>query len=224
MGKTTDELERLSRDVSTGRHGREMDLLLSSGERISMALLTMALHDLGVDAVSFTGSQAGIVTDTNHERAKILEIRATGSARRSAAGRVVVIAGFQGVSIEKDVTTLGRGGSDTTAVALAARARRRPLRDLHRRLGRVHRRPSDRSDGPPDPPLVVGGAARDVRRRLPQAGGPSGGVRPYASRAVGGALVVHMGARARELARRRARWNRPSCPPSCRSSAKRRSP
>ena len=120
MGKTTDELERLSRDVSTGRTGREMDLLLSSGERISMALLTMALHDLGVDAVSFTGSQAGIVTDTNHERAKILEIRGDRVREALAAGRVVVIAGFQGVSTDKDVTTLGRGGSDTTAVALAA--------------------------------------------------------------------------------------------------------
>jgi aspartate kinase len=120
MGKTTDEFERLAADVSTTRPGREMDLLLSSGERISMALLTMALTDLGVPAVSFTGSQAGIVTDTTHQRARILEIKGDRVRESLAEGKVVVVAGFQGVSTTKDVTTLGRGGTDTTAVALAA--------------------------------------------------------------------------------------------------------
>ena len=120
MGKTTDNLDRLAADVSTSRPGREMDLLLSSGERISMALLTMALTDLGVPAVSFTGSQAGIITDASHQRARILEVRGDRVREALAAGQVVVVAGFQGVSTGKDVTTLGRGGTDTTAVALAA--------------------------------------------------------------------------------------------------------
>ncbi len=120
MGKTTDQLERLAVDVSTSRPGREMDLLLSSGERISMALLTMALTDVGVPAVSLTGSQAGIITDGSHQRARIVEVRGDRVRQALAAGRVVVVAGFQGVSMDKDVTTLGRGGTDTTAVALAA--------------------------------------------------------------------------------------------------------
>ncbi|MDQ3462821.1 MAG: aspartate kinase [Actinomycetota bacterium] len=119
MGKTTDQLERLALDVSTSRPGREMDLLLSSGERISMALLTMALADLGVAAVSLTGSQAGIITDATHQRARILEVRGDRVRESLAAGQVVIVAGFQGVSRGRDVTTLGRGGTDTTAVALS---------------------------------------------------------------------------------------------------------
>jgi aspartate kinase len=120
MGKETDELIRLAEETSSTQPGREMDMLLSGGERKAMALLCMALHDLGVPADSFTGSQAGIITDTFHTRAKILEI--TGERLRAclADGRVPVVAGFQGVSTDHDVTTLGRGGSDTTAVALAA--------------------------------------------------------------------------------------------------------
>ena len=120
MGKTTDDLMRLANDVSSTLPGRELDMLLTSGERISMALLCMALADLGVPAVSFTGSQAGIITDTDHTRAKIVEMRPDRLLEALGEGRVPVVAGFQGVSLEKDVTTLGRGGSDTTAVALAA--------------------------------------------------------------------------------------------------------
>ncbi len=120
MGKTTDALVRMAEDVSAKRPLREMDMLLSSGERISMALLCMALADLGVDARSFTGSQAGIITDTVHTKAKILEIRSDRIQAALADGAVPVVAGFQGVSTDRDVTTLGRGGSDTTAVALAA--------------------------------------------------------------------------------------------------------
>ena len=120
MGKQTDELDRLARETASHRPGREMDLLLSSGERITMALLAMALNDIGVPAESFTGSQAGIITDTSHQRAKILEIKADRLRASLDEGKVVVVAGFQGVSTAKDVTTLGRGGSDTTAVALAA--------------------------------------------------------------------------------------------------------
>ena len=120
MGKETDELIRLAEQTSDTQPGREMDMLLSAGERKAMALLCMALHDLGVPADSFTGSQAGIVTDTFHTRAKILEVKGDRLRSCLAAGRVPVVAGFQGVSTENDVTTLGRGGSDTTAVALAA--------------------------------------------------------------------------------------------------------
>jgi aspartate kinase len=120
MGKTTDELIRLADDVSDTQPPREYDMLVSAGERISMALVSMALADLGIDAASFTGSQAGIITDTQHTNAKILEIRAHRITEALAAGKVPVVAGFQGVSTDNDVTTLGRGASDTTAVALAA--------------------------------------------------------------------------------------------------------
>ncbi len=120
MGKTTDDLIRLASDVSEAPPVREMDMLLTTGERVSMALLCMALSDLGVKAVSFTGSQAGILTDAEHTRAKILDIRADRVKEALEAGAVPVIAGFQGVSMAREITTLGRGGSDTTAVALAA--------------------------------------------------------------------------------------------------------
>ncbi len=120
MGKTTDELIRMASEVSKSQPGREMDMLLTSGERVSMALLCMALADLGVKAASFTGSQAGIITDTDHTRAKILEVRGDRLREALAGDMVPVVAGFQGVSTARDVTTLGRGGSDTTAVALAA--------------------------------------------------------------------------------------------------------
>jgi aspartate kinase len=120
MGKTTDELVRLANEVSAAQPPRELDMLLTTGERISMSLLSMALADLGVEAASFTGSQAGIITDTDHTRAKILEVRADRLREALDDGRVPVVAGFQGVSTERDITTLGRGGSDVTAVALAA--------------------------------------------------------------------------------------------------------
>lgn len=120
MGRTTDDLIRLSRDVSDVHPGRELDMLLTAGERISMALVAMALADLGVPAASFTGSQAGIITDTWHTKARIVEIRPDRLIEALRAGIVPVVAGFQGVSTDRDVTTLGRGGSDTTAVALAA--------------------------------------------------------------------------------------------------------
>jgi aspartate kinase len=120
MGRTTDDLERLAHDVSHVPAPREMDMLLTAGERISISLLCMALIDREQRAVSFTGSQAGIVTDTSHGRAKIVEVRADRIRDAVAAGDVAVVAGFQGVSTDRDVTTLGRGGSDTTAVALAS--------------------------------------------------------------------------------------------------------
>ena len=123
MGKATDNLLDLARQVSANPSGRELDMLLTTGERISSALLCMALLDLGCDAVSFTGSQVGIITDTSHTKAKILEIKGDRVREAIAQGKVAVVAGFQGVSTAREVTTLGRGGSDTTAVALAAALR-----------------------------------------------------------------------------------------------------
>jgi len=119
MGDTTDRLIDLARQVSPDPHPREQDMLLTAGERISVALVSMAINDLGHEAVSFTGSQAGIVTDTRHGKARILELRVDRVREALAAGRIAIVAGFQGVSTDLDVTTLGRGGSDTTAVALA---------------------------------------------------------------------------------------------------------
>ena len=119
MGKATDNLIALASQVSTTRPGREMDMLLTTGERVSAALLTMALADLGVPAVSFTGSQVGIITDTTHGKAKILEVKGDRVRDALAAGKVAVIAGFQGVSTEREITTMGRGASDLTASALA---------------------------------------------------------------------------------------------------------
>ena len=120
MGHTTDELLDLAAQISSAPHERELDMLLTAGERISMALLSMAIIALGREAVSFTGSQAGIVTDTRHGKAQIVDVRARRVLEALEAGKVAIVAGFQGVSTSFDVTTLGRGGSDTTAVALAA--------------------------------------------------------------------------------------------------------
>jgi aspartate kinase len=120
MGHTTDELIELAHQISETPHPREYDMLVSVGERISNALCAMAIRDLGHEAVSLTGSQAGIVTDTSHSKAKIVEVRARRLHEELDKDRIVLVAGFQGVSVEYEVTTLGRGGSDATAVALAA--------------------------------------------------------------------------------------------------------
>ena len=119
MGKETDELLRIADAVSTSKPGREMDLLITAGERKACALVAMALTDAGVPSQSFTGSQAGFLTDNNHRDAKILEVNPYRIREAIAQGMVPIVAGSQGVSTEKDVTFLGRGGSDTTAVALA---------------------------------------------------------------------------------------------------------
>src|SRR3954447_5403154 len=120
MGDTTDELIRLAHEVSPQPHPREYDMLVSVGERISNARCPMAIRDLGDEAVSLTGSRAGIVTDTVHGKAKIVEVRARRLHDELEKGRIVLVAGFQGVSTELEGTTLGRGGSDATAVALAS--------------------------------------------------------------------------------------------------------
>jgi aspartate kinase len=120
-GKTTDDLFAQALEISERPVAREMDMLLSTGERISCALCAMAIHDMGHEAISLTGSQAGIVTDSSHTRAKIIDVRAERIRETLEGDRIVLVAGFQGVSTDsRDVTTLGRGGSDTTAVALAA--------------------------------------------------------------------------------------------------------
>jgi aspartate kinase len=123
-GKTTDELVAQAHEISDRPVAREMDMLLSTGERISCALCAMAIHDMGHEAISLTGSQAGIVTDSSHTKARIIDVRADRISEALEQDRIVLVAGFQGVSTEsRDVTTLGRGGSDTTAVALAAALR-----------------------------------------------------------------------------------------------------
>lgn len=120
MGDTTDELLATAKQVAVDPPRRELDMLLTCGERISMAVLSMAIQELGVPAVSFTGSQSGIITSNEHSQARIVEVRPSRVREELERGRVVVVAGFQGVSRNREVTTLGRGGSDTTAVALAA--------------------------------------------------------------------------------------------------------
>jgi aspartate kinase len=119
MGKATDNLIALAESVAKTQAGREMDMLLTTGERQTAALMTMALLDRGIDAISFTGSQVGIITDTAHRKAKIVEVRGDRVRDALAQGKVCVIAGFQGVSTEKEITTMGRGASDLTASALA---------------------------------------------------------------------------------------------------------
>ena len=123
-------------------------MLLSAGERISMALLSMAMRELGGDAISFTGSQSGIITNDRHVDARIIEVRPFRVQDELARGRIVVVAGYQGVSYRREVTTLGRGGSDTTAVAHGSRARRRVLRDLLGRGRRLFRRSAGRAETP----------------------------------------------------------------------------
>jgi len=119
MGKATDNLIALADSVSGVQPGREMDMLLTTGERVSAALVTMALASLGIDAISFTGSQVGIITDNVHRKAKIVEVKGDRVRQALAEGKVAVVAGFQGVSLDKEITTMGRGASDLTASALA---------------------------------------------------------------------------------------------------------
>src|SRR5262245_14923333 len=120
MGDTTDELLDLAHRVSPAPPRRELDMLLTCGERIAMALLSMAIAELGQEAISFTGSQSGIITNDRHSGARIIEVRPIRIQDELERGRIVIVAGFQGVSYKREITTLGRGGSDTTAVALAA--------------------------------------------------------------------------------------------------------
>ena len=119
LGDTTDELIKLADQINPDPSEREMDMLLSTGEQISVALLAMAIHKLGYEAISFTGAQVGIITDTSHTRARIIKINTQKIQEELQKGKIVIVAGFQGVTLNQDITTLGRGGSDLTAVALA---------------------------------------------------------------------------------------------------------
>ena len=176
-GKHTDELVAMAHEVSDRPHPREMDMLLSTGERVSCALAAMVINDLGHEAISLTGSQAGIVTDTSHT-ARILEVKAHRISEALDGGRIVLVAGFQGVAQESlDVTTLGRGGSDTTAVALAA-ALGAEVCEIFTDVAGVF------SADPrivPERPQAAGGDlrgdARDVRVRRGRAAAPLRGVR-----------------------------------------------
>src|SRR2546426_3605827 len=143
MGDTTDDLLALAKQVSPNPDRRELDMLLTAGERIAMALLSMAIRELGGDAISFTGSQSGIITNDRHVDARIIEVRPVRVQDELAGGKIVVIAGYQGVSYRREGTTLGRGGSDTPAGAEAA-APRAPERRISSRVGGA---------SPPAPPL-----------------------------------------------------------------------
>ncbi|MFC1570336.1 aspartate kinase [Candidatus Omnitrophota bacterium] len=119
LGDTTDELLELAGEITKKPSTRELDMLMSTGEQVSVALLAMALHELGVEAISFTGAQVGIMTDSSHTKAKIVDVSTARIRKELKAGRVVIVAGFQGTNLDQEITTLGRGGSDMTAVALA---------------------------------------------------------------------------------------------------------
>ena len=193
MGDTTDELLDLANQVTPLPPGRELDMLLTAGERISMALLAMAIHNLGYEARSYTGSQAGVLTTSAHGRARIIDV--TPGRLRTALdeGAIAIVAGFQGVSQDtKDITTLGRGGSDTTAVALAAALHARRVRDLHRRRRDLHRRPADRAQRPAHQEDHLRGDAR------------TGGVRGEGADACG-AWSMRAGSRCRSMYARRTR-------------------
>ncbi len=161
MGQHTDELLELAHEVSPRPKPRELDMLISVGERISCALVAMAISDLGLEAISLTGSQAGIVTDTVHGKAKIVEVRARRIHEALDQDRIVLVAGFQGVSTTLDITTLGRGGTDHDRRGARRRPRRRPLRDLHGRRRRLHRRPAGRAGRTQAARGLVRGDARD---------------------------------------------------------------
>jgi len=153
MGDTTDELIALAKKITPLPPSREMDILLTAGERISMALLAMAIANLGVDAQSFTGQQAGVITDTAHGKARIIDVSPGRIRSTLDAGAVAIVAGFQGVTqFTNDVTTLGRGGSDTTGSRARRRPGRRHVRDLHRCRRGVHRGPAHRAERATDRP------------------------------------------------------------------------
>ncbi|MCK4852034.1 MAG: aspartate kinase, partial [Candidatus Omnitrophica bacterium] len=119
LGRTTDELLKLANEISANPADRELDMLISTGEQVSVALLAMALNEIGQEAISFTGAQVGIITDSSHTKARIMDISPRRISEQLKKGRIVIVAGFQGINLDQDITTLGRGGSDMTAVALA---------------------------------------------------------------------------------------------------------
>ena len=181
-GQTTDELIAMAEEVSPTPDPREMDMLLSTGERISCALCAMAINDLGHRAISLTGSQAGIVTDTSHTKARIIDVRADRIREALDDDLIVLVAGFQGVSTSRDVTTLGRGGSDTTAVALAAAIGAEVCEIYTDVAGVFTRRPADRPDARASCRGELRGDARDGRLGRQGAAAAVGRVRAHARR------------------------------------------
>ena len=187
MGDTTDDLLAMAKQIALVPEPRELDMLLTAGERIAMSLLAIAINARGCKAASYTGSQAGIITDTQHGAARIVEIRPKRILESLGEGNVVIVAGFQGLSTNYDITTLGRGGSDTTAVAMAAAVGAEVCEIYTDVEGRVHRRPPDRArraEGADDllrgdaralgrgrqgPELAVGGVRSAPRRGAPRA-------------------------------------------------------
>ena len=149
MGQHTDRLIELARQITDEPPAREMDMLLATGEQVSVALMAMAIHALGHKAISLTGAQIGIITDSTHTKARIRSISTERIRKALDEGNIVIAAGFQGIDEADNITTLGRGGSDTTAVALAAVLDADGLRDLHRRGRRLHDRSPHRARGPP---------------------------------------------------------------------------
>jgi len=179
MGQSTDELLALAKQVTPSPKKRELDMLLSVGERITMSLLTMAIEDQGCEAISLTGSQSGIITSDNHANARIIDVKPVRVLDELAKGRIVIVAGYQGMSYKREVTTLGRGGSDTTAVALAWPWTRASARFAATWPG-LHGRPARDSGQPPHPGTFLrrDGGARDRRGRGAQPRRP--GLRPLA--------------------------------------------
>ena len=191
MGDTTDELLSLAHQVSEHPNRRELDMLLTTGERVSMALLAIALHDRGVEAISFTGSQSGMLTDGAHGAARIVGIRPDRIRAELGVGRVVIVAGFQGVNPEtREITTLGRGGSDTTAVALAA-ALGDSRCEIYTDVSGVYTADPAHGPGRARDPAALLPRLLDARAsRRPRAPRPLRGPRRLASRAARGALLV----------------------------------
>ena len=194
MGKETDNLIALANAVSTTQPGREMDMLLTIGERKSMALLCMALADLGVEAVSFTGSQVGIITDNVHGKAKILEVKGDRVRDALAEGKVCVVAGFQGISLDQGDHHPRPGRLRHHRRGAGRRLRGRHLRDLHRRHRRVLGRSPHRAAGPQAAAGLVRGDAGDGRHRRPGPGAAVGRVRPQPPRPAARPLQLHLGA------------------------------
>ncbi len=193
MGKATDNLIALADSVSKTQPGREMDMLLTTGERQTAALMTMALADRGIDAISFTGSQVGIITDTTHRKAKIIEVKGDRVREALAAGKVAVIAGFQGVSTDREITTMGRGASDLTASALA-QAMKADACEIYTDVTGVFT--ADPRIVPQARKLQTGPLrrdARDGRSRLEGARPALGRVRPHTRRSAPRSLLVHLG-------------------------------
>ncbi len=224
MGKATDDLLRLAEQVSTVRPGREMDMLWTAGERISMALLCMALAERGVPAASFTGSQAGIITDTIHTKARIIEVKGDRIREALAAGAVPVVAGFQGVSSARDITTLGRGGSDTTAVALAAALAADRCEIYTDVSGVFSRRPPDSARPPASSP---GSRSRRCSRSPPRAAGCSPSAQsssPGTTTSSCTSAPASPGSPAPSSPRRTPPWSSPSSRPSRATPRRRRSP